>query len=457
MMSFIGKLLPIHGYQSILTKDLPQNYDISLSHLYQPLVGMKAMMLYQTLLNENRIFGEQTIRTHHALMNYLNISLETIYNERLKLEAIGLLKTFESIKDSQKVYTYDLQCPFTPRQFFNDPMLSELLFHHLGEKMFTTLKKQLIQKQHLLADRKEITAKFSDIFTTVKPTLPIDESSSELKFNADQDQAVKEQFSMIATSLKQRLIPPEKVLTPGNNRLISDMMHLYHLTEIDIEKCVLWALREDHTLDHDEFKAACQDIFKTEKNALIQLQPKAKSTASAKKRTSDVPKQNQSPKEQLCELLETISMRQLLEGFTAGEASEKDLQMIGDIMQTHRLEAGVMNVLVHYVLTQSNRKLSRGYLEAIASHWARLSLKTAREAMDFVEAEIEKARSRKSRRKSYQRKQQEVIPDWFKEQKEARKQSTKDKAKKDKVKSYNEAEILALFHKHSSENKKKQG
>src|SRR5690625_2479220 len=229
------------------------------------------------------------------------------------------------------------------------------------------------------------------------------------------------------------------------------MMRLYHLTEVDIEKCVLWALTEDNTLDQVEFKAACHDIFKTERNAFIQLRVKKEDQPQQQQRMQRQRK-SKSPREQLCELLETISMRQLLEGFTEGEASEKDLKMIGEIMHAHQIKPAVMNVLVHYVLTQSNKKLSRSYLEAIASHWARLSLKTAKEAMDFVQAEIERARKGRKGRQTKRKRQQEVIPEWFKEQKEERKQSAKKQRE-----SLDKDEILALFHKHSSENKKKQG
>lgn len=453
MMSFVGKLLPIHGYRVVLANYLPHNYQLSLSHLYQPLIGMQAVMLYQTLLNESSLLSERDIRTHHSLMNYLNSPLDIIYNERLKLEAIGLLKTYESIEEQQKIFAYHLQSPFAPREFFHDPMLAELLYHHLGEKIYIQLKHQFMAETDVSNQQKEISAKFSDVFTTIKPTLQKDWQLTTHREKIRRQQNT-EDFSLIATSLKQRFIPPEQVLTPSNKRLISDMMRLYHLTEHDVEKCVFWALAEDHSLDHEEFKAACHDIFKTEKNALIKLQEKQQDIPNQQPLEQQI--ETKSTKDQLSELLETISLRQLLEGLTKGQASEKELKMIGKIMQTHRLKPSVMNVLVHYVLTRTNKKLSEDYLETIASHWARVELNTAKEAMDFVQEAIEKAKKRKNRQKSY-RVKQEVIPDWFKKQKEQRKKSAKKAAVKNQAESFDEEEILALFHKHSSENKNKQG
>src|SRR5690625_4533804 len=143
-MHFIGKILPVEGYHALLNGSLPTDYSISLTHLYQPLVGMQAIMLYQTLLNDIDLQSRDTVQTHHTLMNYLNSPFDDIYEARLKLEVIGLLKTYEHRKEDLKTYTYLLQSPFTPYYFLNDPMLSELLHHHLGDLKFSSLKNDFL-------------------------------------------------------------------------------------------------------------------------------------------------------------------------------------------------------------------------------------------------------------------------------------------------------------------------
>ncbi len=62
--------------------------------------------------------------------------------------------------------------------------------------------------------------------------------------------------------------------------------------------------------------------------------------------------------------------------------------MIGDIMLKQGLPLSVMNVLIHYALLQTDNKLSRPYIEKIASHWSRAKLKTAREAIEFATKQI---------------------------------------------------------------------
>src|SRR5690625_4700521 len=159
-MHYIGKILPIEGYKVRLDGDLPSSYHHALSHLYQPLVGPKAIMLYHTLLNDLELKGSTALQTHHLLMNYLNCSLEQIYKARLKLEAIGLLKTFQQTKDGVKVYIYALQSPFSPEVFFKDAMLSELLYHHLGDQKFSQLKRLFIGTTDEKNQGEDITASF---------------------------------------------------------------------------------------------------------------------------------------------------------------------------------------------------------------------------------------------------------------------------------------------------------
>src|SRR5699024_340629 len=106
-MNFIGKLLPVDGYYVKLKENLPLDYSKSLTHLYQPLIGMQAIMLYYTLLHEIEMQSKQTIQTHHTLMNYLNLPLDKIYKARLKLEGIGLLdRKSKRLNSSQVSISY---------------------------------------------------------------------------------------------------------------------------------------------------------------------------------------------------------------------------------------------------------------------------------------------------------------------------------------------------------------
>ena len=105
-------------------------------------------------------------------MTYLNLPLDQIYEARLKLEGIGLLKTYQFDSDDRVYFTYELQAPFSPRQFFADMMLSELLYRHLGKSRYTLLK-NFYSKNNERDIGKDITASFSDVFQTIQSKNPV--------------------------------------------------------------------------------------------------------------------------------------------------------------------------------------------------------------------------------------------------------------------------------------------
>lgn len=410
-MEFIGKILPVEGYYVRIKEKPPIDYLKSLTHLYQPLIGMESIMLYQTLLNEIDFQDGSTSQTHHTLMNYLNIPLDDIYEARLKLEGIGLLKTFKIKDHESSQYIYELQSPFTPENFFKDAMFSELLYHHLGQDKYDFLKRKYTRNPSKVLED-EITTSFSEVFQTFHPTFDnIDQVTS--KSEEFDEKVVQIDFSWIESVLKQRMIPGNKVLTKMNKKLISEMMFLYDLAPHEIEKSLLWALTDENILDVDEFKKACHDLFKTKHHQL----PIALNVKKQDPTNQEETKRPQTKQEQLIQRLETISPKHLLEDLSSGnQASAQDMKIIQEVMLSQGLPAPVMNVLIHYVLLQSNMKLSKAYMEKIASHWSRANLKTAREAMEFAKKEIAKHEQGAANRNNYRKQvSNEIIPDWFKD------------------------------------------
>lgn len=409
-MEFLGKILPVDGYTIKNSGNPPLDYMKSLTHLYQPLLGMEAIMLYQTLLHEADLQESAAVQTHHTLMNYLNIALDDIYQARLKLEGIGLLKTFKKTNNEKNIYVYELRSPFSPEMFFQDAMLTELLYHHIGKDKYIFLQSHF-QKQDKQEDTEEITASFHEVFQTFKPTY---ENNEEVSVEKENRPCLVEpiNFSWIEMMLKQRMVPTHKVLTENNKKMITEMMFLYDLATHEVEKAILWALTEENILDIEEFKLACHDVFKTKHHQLpIKLIPKVQETE--KQTQVKVP---QTKEEKLIEHLKTISPKHLLEDLSGGNrASEQDMKIVREVMTAQALPAPVMNVLLHYVLLQSNMRLSKAYLEKIAGHWSRMNFKTAEEAFKFAREGNKKAQEGYSNKRVYHKKQvsNEIIPDWF--------------------------------------------
>ena len=101
----------------------------------------------------------------------------------------------------------------------------------------------------------------------------------------------------------------------------------------------------------------------------------------------------------------------------------------------------MVNVLVDNVLRKTDMKLTKNYVEKIASHWARKNIKTVTEAMELAKMEhrqyAEWAEGNKSGNKTNYKKKPirtEVLPDWFDNEEKMEKptQSKKDESTESK-------------------------
>lgn len=113
------EILPVDRY-IVAASGLLHDYDRKvLTFLYQPLIGPVCFSLYMTLwaeLEENRLWSESS--SHHNLMTMMDMNLKEIYQARLKLEGIGLMKCYVRHDDDNREFIYELLPPLTPEQFF---------------------------------------------------------------------------------------------------------------------------------------------------------------------------------------------------------------------------------------------------------------------------------------------------------------------------------------------------
>lgn len=435
----IGKLLPVDGFKVVLQGELRLNYQLSLTHFYQPLIGIEAVSLYQTLISESAVYqADETEHTHHALMNYMSISLDKIYQARQKLEGIGLIRVFKKEGVNGDSYLYKIIPPFTPVDFLEDGMLSQLLLHNLGERKFQDLKKRF-EKQETEINY-EITAGFKEVFSSSDSTLKKAEitlhprKSEKDIHNGPNMENTDVDLEWMKHVLRKRMIDPATILTSGNTKLITQMTVLYELATHDLEKAIMWAIDDNHLLNREEFKNACHDLSVTARdNGDFQWNDKEfmGNSSQETKPADQIDKTHNDKESQFIHMLETISPKQLLEDLSGGnEASDQDLKLIRDIMSQQGLSAGVMNVLVHYVLLKTDMKLSKAYMEKIASHWARKNVQTVKQAMEMAKSENSKYQQwgKSNFQLTRQKNSKEVIPDWFKERKKKNEEAEKKKA-----------------------------
>src|SRR5699024_10946976 len=162
-VQYLGKILPIDGYQVELNASLPADYLAALIHLYQPLVGINAIHFYQLLLQEEPLSKKTHLQAHHHFMNYLNQYLDHIYEYRIKLEVIGVIQKYKKNTEEITVYTYVLIPPLNSASLLGDIMLAELLYRQIAKTKFEML--QAHNKATPALDRCDhIPVSFNDVF-----------------------------------------------------------------------------------------------------------------------------------------------------------------------------------------------------------------------------------------------------------------------------------------------------
>ncbi|WP_100331811.1 replication initiation and membrane attachment family protein [Bacillus xiapuensis] len=417
-----NEIQPVDMYSVCLAGVLHELDRKVLTMLYQPLIGARSFSLYMTLwaeVEENRLCARES--NHYHLMNFLNINIQEIYDSRLQLEALGLLKTYARKHDELREFIYELQPPLSPEHFFNDGMLNVFLFRKIGRSHFSRLK--AFFADHLVdkSAYHEVTRDFQEVFSAGQMTLDPEAMKASL-LPEDQRYAARKSsegvplsseqfdFSLLESSLKGAMLS-RAVLTPSIKEMIAKLSFLYGIGPLEMKNLLLTAMDERDEIDMEVLRKAARDWYQLEKgNDLPELiplvQPPALRTAAPEPSTKE---------EELIDYLETTSPRQLLIDISGSLPSKSDMQVIEGALFQHKLPAGVVNVLIQYVLIKTDMKLSKSYVDKIASHWARKKVKTVKEAMELAKNEhrqyLDWAKNKQKNSRKVMR--TEKLPEWF--------------------------------------------
>jgi replication initiation and membrane attachment protein len=426
-------LLPVDQYE-VASDGLLHDYDRKvLVFLYQPLIGTTCLSLYMTLwseLEENRLWSSS--HSHHSLMNFMDLGLNDIYQARIKLEAIGLLKVYEKKDEQSRSFIYELIPPLTPEQFFLDGLLNIYLYRKIGKSQYSRLKR-FFSEEYIDSrkDFNEITKSFHDVFMSSEfDSLPYDSNAEKISqpdgegvFIGRHEQDGIQissglfNFTLLEAGLNESLVP-KKAMNGRVKQAISNLAFLYGIDAIQMKNIVISAISSENEIDVEELRKSARDWYQFQNHDRL---------PALVDRTQPLPMQTQkkepeSKEEEFLRYLEVTSPRQFLKDISGGaEPSRSDLQIIEDVMFQQKLLPGVINVLIHYCLLKTDMKLTKAYVEKIASHWARKKINTAKDAMLLAQNEhrqyMEWANNKKTSGSGKKKKpiRTEMLPDWFDE------------------------------------------
>ena len=102
--------------------------------------------------------------------------------------------------------------------------------------------------------------------------------------------------------------------------------------------------------------------------------------------------------------------------YKGAEPTDRAKRLIENLLIDQKLNPGVVNVLISYVLKINHEQLKKSYVETIAGQWKRLNIETVEEAMKVAEKEHKKLKkiANKSQVKSVSKTKKETsLPAWF--------------------------------------------
>ncbi|MCM3637174.1 DnaD domain protein [Sporosarcina luteola] len=392
------------------------DYDRQLLTLfYQPLIGPDAMSLFMSLWADAERETESEF-SHYYLMNLLTMPLVKVFEARISLEAIGLLRTYCKQVDQDRIFCYELLPPLDAKSFFDDPLLSTFLFSKIGEQAYRSLRTRFLVDDPLDEQYKEVSRTFLDVFK------PIRYSSSEGMDEGGQMTGRNEptgipfaysdfDFNLFRAGLSEQMVP-KSALASVSKELIEKLAFLYSLTPLDMQKVVMMALDENLKLPEDRLRKAAVDFYKMN---ISQNVPSIEKTFQKEKK--HVTSEPLTREDELLVYMENTSPREMLKDYTGNEPLPVDVQLAERLVTVHGFTVGVVNVLLHYVIIRNDGKITKNYAERIASHWANKKIETAKQAMEISRKEHDQyiKWQKEGSRKTSGRKpvREEKVPEWF--------------------------------------------
>ena len=410
----------------VVNKSIITNEDRTiLTMLYQPIIGPLPIMLYLSLWSDlDKIELMSTEYTHHHLLANMQISLNEIVENRKKLEAIGLLKTFiKEDKNNINNYIYQLYSPIKANDFFNHPILNVVLYNNLGKKEYEKLKNYFKTPRINTSNYQDITSSFSDVFNSVPLTSHELLNDNVRKRNINKlNININFDFDFLLESLPNTL-DKEKIFSKDIRELILQLSYLYDLDAIKMQNILPICLTERGTINKEELRKTCRNYYQFDNHGVLpsivyNVQPEY-----LKEPTGDISK-----RAKMIYTFESISPYELLKSKNKGtEPTKRDLILAEDLIINYGLKPGVTNVLIDYILKTNNNKLTRSLAETIAGQWKRLNIETVDEAMKVAEKEHKKYKKTSiSTPKKIMK--EEKLPEWF-DKKIDKKETSKDEIK----------------------------
>ena len=390
----------------VVNKTVLHNSDRKiLNLLYQPLVGNTTISLYFTLwsyLDGYELTSSEWAHSH--ILNNMMISVNEFDDARVKLEALSLLKTYVK-RGTVNSYVYELYSPLSASAFINNPLLNTALYNNIGKVEYEKLVSYFSLPKLNLREYEDITSKFSDVFMY---------GSSPINSNIIHDLKKSrygnlEILTDIDINVILSLIPEDilnsKSITKEVKELIYKVAYIYNYDNDNMVELIRNSINENHRID--------KKLLLDNANKYYSFENMGKLPSLIYKNQPEYLRKNikdNTNRSKMIYMFETTSPYDFIRSkYKVGNPSRNDLNIIAYLLIELNLKPGVVNVLVDYVLKINNNKLTKSYIDTIASQWSKSNIETVEDAMKFAEIEYKKRKPVKKEIKETKK----VSPKWL--------------------------------------------
>ncbi|MBR3049336.1 MAG: DnaD domain protein [Bacilli bacterium] len=378
-------ILPADTYTVINKTVLSDNDKKLISMLYQPIIGYAAVSLYFTLIDDlDKLEIMSSDLTHHHLMSTMQLRLEDIVIAREKLEACGLMKSYVK-SDNINHYVYLIYSPLSANEFFNHPILNIVLYNNLGKKEYDKIVNYYKVPRVNLKDYKDITSSFDDVFKSVQGNILemnndiTKRDSNNININKGID------FNMLISSIPKSMIS-DKCFNKDTKELINNLSFVYGLDTLTMQGLVRDSINEKGLIDKVALRKSCRNYYQFQTSGNLPTLIYNKQPDYLKK-----PEGDSSKWAKMVYTFENLTPYEFLKAkYKGAEPTTRDKRLIENLLIDQKLNPGVINVLIAYVLKINDEKLNKSYVETIAGQWKRLNIETVEDAMRITEKEHKK-------------------------------------------------------------------
>lgn len=399
-------LLPADKYVVVNKTILTDKERKNLISLYEPVIGYAAVSLYLTLWRDlDRLELVSMDYNHHHLMSLLKCDLQTIKIARESLESVGLIKTYVKFGDLNS-YVYELYSPMSPKEFFNHPIFSVVLYNNLGKTEYELLKTEFKEYKIDLKEYEDITSTMDETYKATSLTSFDAIGKNETVFTI-QDQV---DFDLLFSSIPKGILN-EKSINKKLKELINNLAFTYNLDTFKMTELIRLVINEKGYIDKEELRKSARKYYQYQNNGKLPTLVYRTQPEYLKNPIGD-----NTNRGKIIGVFENTSPYDFLKSkYKGSNPTSRDLKLLEMLLIDLNLKPAVVNVLIDYVLKKNNNKLNQAFVETIAGQWKRLNIETAEDAMNVAEKEHKKY----SKKITNPKVDKSIEPVWFNEKLES--------------------------------------